>query len=225
MNVCWSKYLSCGMHTDTTPPHAILIKNPQLHPPHLVPPSPSPPSPPPSPSCLQVGIKHVAQVHLDQLERVLHGEHLVMPFEAIQALDVVMRHLPSMKSVIIQTHGSNYVYLHTYIYAYTYILIHTHNTHIHTCIQTLVHVHLYVCTYIHNTIYIHMMYTHTCACIISAYVHIHAHACVMQLKAHVHDMISMAYTYTVIKQHCMCGDSYRHRIYCITIWTSMYVSV
>ena len=45
----------------------------------------------------QVGIKHVAQVHLEQLERVLRGEHLLMPFEAIQALDVVMRHLPSMR--------------------------------------------------------------------------------------------------------------------------------
>lgn len=45
---------------------------------------------------LQVGIKHVAQVNLEFLEKVLQGEQLGMPFEAIQALDVVMRHLPSM---------------------------------------------------------------------------------------------------------------------------------
>ena len=47
----------------------------------------------------QVSIKHVAQVHLEQLERVLRGEDHVMPFDAIQSLDVVMRHLPSMKYV------------------------------------------------------------------------------------------------------------------------------
>jgi len=57
----------------------------------------SPSSLPPSLLHIQVGIKHVAQVHLEQLERVLRGEHLLMPFEAIQALDVVMRHLPSMR--------------------------------------------------------------------------------------------------------------------------------
>jgi len=44
-----------------------------------------------------VGIKHVAQVNLELLERVLRGEQLGMPFESIQALDVVVRHLPSMR--------------------------------------------------------------------------------------------------------------------------------
>ncbi len=46
---------------------------------------------------MQVGIKHVAQVNLEMLEKVLQGEQFGMPFEAIQALDVVMRHLPSMR--------------------------------------------------------------------------------------------------------------------------------
>ena len=34
---------------------------------------------------------------LEQLERVLRGEQMGMPFESIQALDVVLRHLPSMR--------------------------------------------------------------------------------------------------------------------------------
>ena len=46
---------------------------------------------------MQVGIKHVAQVNLEYLEKVLRGEQFGMPFDAIQALDVVMRHLPSMR--------------------------------------------------------------------------------------------------------------------------------
>ena len=52
-------------------------------------------NPPPSPP--QVGIKHVAQVNLEGLERVLRGDQLGMPFDAIMSLDVVMRHLPSMR--------------------------------------------------------------------------------------------------------------------------------
>lgn len=44
-----------------------------------------------------MSIKAVARVDLDQLERVLNGEQMAMPFEGIQALDVVMRHLPSMR--------------------------------------------------------------------------------------------------------------------------------
>lgn len=45
----------------------------------------------------KVSIKLVAQVDLAQLESVLRGEAMTMPFDAIQALDVVMRHLPSMR--------------------------------------------------------------------------------------------------------------------------------
>ena len=41
----------------------------------------------------------MARVDLEQLERVLRGEQMGMPFEGIQALDVVMRHLPSMRWV------------------------------------------------------------------------------------------------------------------------------
>ena len=38
--------------------------------------------------------------NLEQLERVLRGDHQFgMPFDAIQSLDVVMRHLPSMRCV------------------------------------------------------------------------------------------------------------------------------
>ena len=47
--------------------------------------------------CVQVAIKPVARVDLEQLERVLRGEQMGMPFESIQALDVVLRHLPSMR--------------------------------------------------------------------------------------------------------------------------------
>ena len=48
---------------------------------------------------LQVSIKHVAQVDLEYLELVLKGQQMGMPYDAIQALDVVMRHLPSMRWV------------------------------------------------------------------------------------------------------------------------------
>ncbi|XP_069105554.1 LOW QUALITY PROTEIN: protein argonaute-2-like [Argopecten irradians] len=44
----------------------------------------------------KVAIKWVAQVSLYTLEEALEGRSRQMPFEAIQALDVVMRHLPSM---------------------------------------------------------------------------------------------------------------------------------
>ena len=47
----------------------------------------------------QVSVKHVAQVDLEYLEHVLKGQQLGMPYDAIQALDVVMRHLPSMRWV------------------------------------------------------------------------------------------------------------------------------
>lgn len=45
----------------------------------------------------KVSIKHVAQVDLEYLELVLKGQQMGMPYDAIQALDVVMRHLPSMR--------------------------------------------------------------------------------------------------------------------------------
>ncbi|CAH1772409.1 unnamed protein product [Owenia fusiformis] len=44
----------------------------------------------------KVAIRWVAQVNLYALEEALEGRSHAMPFEAIQALDVVMRHLPSM---------------------------------------------------------------------------------------------------------------------------------
>lgn len=44
----------------------------------------------------KVGIKWIAQVSLFALEEALEGRSRSIPFEAIQALDVVMRHLPSM---------------------------------------------------------------------------------------------------------------------------------
>nr|QKV26109.1 argonaute-1 [Pinctada fucata] len=43
-----------------------------------------------------VAIKWVAQVSLYSLEEALEGRARRIPFEAIQALDVIMRHLPSM---------------------------------------------------------------------------------------------------------------------------------
>ena len=50
-------------------------------------------------------MKAVARVDLEQLERVLRGEQHGMPFESIQALDVVLRHLPSMRYIhIIMVH-------------------------------------------------------------------------------------------------------------------------
>lgn len=44
----------------------------------------------------KVAIKWVAQVSLYALEEALEGRNQQIPFDAIQALDVVMRHLPSM---------------------------------------------------------------------------------------------------------------------------------
>lgn len=41
-------------------------------------------------------MKWVAQVSLLALEEALEGRQSTIPFDAIQALDVVMRHLPSM---------------------------------------------------------------------------------------------------------------------------------
>ena len=44
----------------------------------------------------KVGIKWMTQISLHTLEEALEGRTMAMPYEAIQALDVVMRHLPSM---------------------------------------------------------------------------------------------------------------------------------
>lgn len=45
----------------------------------------------------KVSIKWISQVSLLALEDALEGRVNEIPFDAIQALDVVMRHLPSMK--------------------------------------------------------------------------------------------------------------------------------
>ena len=44
----------------------------------------------------KVSMKWVAQISLYALEEALEGRSRNIPYEAIQALDVVMRHLPSM---------------------------------------------------------------------------------------------------------------------------------
>ena len=44
----------------------------------------------------KVAIRWVALVSLYQLEQALSGHSFDMPFETIQALDVVMRHQPSL---------------------------------------------------------------------------------------------------------------------------------
>ena len=47
-----------------------------------------------------MSIKHVAKVNLGYLEQALDGR-IQVPFEAIQALDVIMRHLPSQKYAVV----------------------------------------------------------------------------------------------------------------------------
>ena len=44
----------------------------------------------------KVAIKWAAQISLYGLEEALEGRTQQIPYDAIQALDVVMRHLPSM---------------------------------------------------------------------------------------------------------------------------------
>src|SRR5690606_16919443 len=44
----------------------------------------------------RVQIKRIGQVNLDLLENALEGKSRTIPVDAIQALDVIMRHLPSM---------------------------------------------------------------------------------------------------------------------------------
>ena len=48
---------------------------------------------------IKVTVNLVAQVSLLSLEQALEGKHNQIPFETIQALDVVLRHLPSMKYI------------------------------------------------------------------------------------------------------------------------------
>jgi len=45
----------------------------------------------------KVAIKFIAQASLYALEEALDGRSQVVPADAVQALDVVMRHLPSMR--------------------------------------------------------------------------------------------------------------------------------
>lgn len=47
----------------------------------------------------KVAIKWVSCVSLQALHEALSGRLPSIPFETIQALDVIMRHLPSMRSV------------------------------------------------------------------------------------------------------------------------------
>ena len=75
---------------------------------------------------LQVSIKHVAQVDLEYLELVLKGQQMGMPYDAIQALDVVMRHLPSMRWVCLPVCLS--VCLAIYTFAACVILEHYYFT-------------------------------------------------------------------------------------------------
>lgn len=49
----------------------------------------------------KVSIKWVSCVSLQALHEALSGRLPSVPFETIQALDVVMRHLPSMRSVLV----------------------------------------------------------------------------------------------------------------------------
>ena len=44
-------------------------------------------------------VNWVAQVSLFVLEQALEGKHNQIPFETIQSLDVVLRHLPSMEYI------------------------------------------------------------------------------------------------------------------------------
>jgi eukaryotic translation initiation factor 2C len=47
----------------------------------------------------KVAIKFVSQTSLYALEEALDGHSNTIPNDAVQALDVIMRHLPSMKLV------------------------------------------------------------------------------------------------------------------------------
>ncbi len=47
----------------------------------------------------QVSIKWVSQVSLALLDEAMEGRVRTVPFEAVQAMDVILRHLPSLKYV------------------------------------------------------------------------------------------------------------------------------
>ena len=49
----------------------------------------------------KVIIRFEAQVSLYALEDALQGKNMTVPYDSIQALDVIMRHLPSMTYVAI----------------------------------------------------------------------------------------------------------------------------
>lgn len=45
----------------------------------------------------RVSIKWVSQVSLSMLEEAMEGRIRTIPFEAVMAMDVILRHLPSLK--------------------------------------------------------------------------------------------------------------------------------
>jgi eukaryotic translation initiation factor 2C len=49
----------------------------------------------------KVIIRFEAKVSLYALEDALQGKNMTVPYDSIQALDVIMRHLPSMKYVLL----------------------------------------------------------------------------------------------------------------------------
>lgn len=49
----------------------------------------------------KVAIKWMSCVNLQALHEALSGQLPNIPFETVQALDVVMRHLPSMRLIVV----------------------------------------------------------------------------------------------------------------------------
>jgi eukaryotic translation initiation factor 2C len=45
----------------------------------------------------RVSIKWVSQVSLSLLEEAMEGRVRTIPYESVQAMDVILRHLPSLK--------------------------------------------------------------------------------------------------------------------------------
>lgn len=48
----------------------------------------------------KVSIKWVCQVSLSLLDEAMEGRIRTVPFEAVQAMDVILRHLPSLRYVL-----------------------------------------------------------------------------------------------------------------------------
>ncbi|KIH49832.1 hypothetical protein ANCDUO_20093, partial [Ancylostoma duodenale] len=48
-----------------------------------------------------VTVKWAGQVSLSTLEDAMEGRVRQVPFEAVQAMDVILRHLPSLKEIIL----------------------------------------------------------------------------------------------------------------------------